>query len=383
MHEQYEASAKRYLQRLEGVVHDQSPSLRVCEGLLDEFLAVSEAPAPDARMRVYFCNAHILANLAEALFVPGAISLLEAIDQVSRAYRQRHSHRYLRVRQLGALGRYPNQEFADRWGRYTIRMGTPYLITFNSALEEAHWSNGSELSDWTRHETRFAATFSCTETGDFSPYLTHRVQDIPSSAVGHVPRTSRVDFMIEYASLVGYVRNRNDRSRMSSANELNPPFVFGDFTRSRTSARAFATKFLVSHLLLLRTARYYVKAMMLWHTRGLEEDAVANVFFSLEGCLLLFQEIHGARNDKLDRKLLRNLFADVYDHGAGLYDYIDDAMGWGGTRARIVHPQLALMDGWTPNLSAEHYFEYKRIVSALLMYIVTGTTFFDYELQGG
>lgn len=105
-------------------------------------------------------------------------------------------------------------------------------------------------------------------------------------------------------------------------------------------------------------------------------------FFALEGCLLLFQEIHGEQSDRLDRRLLRKLFADVYHGGEGLYDFIDDALGWGGTRARIVHPQLAFTDGWKPMLSAEDYFEYSRIVRALLTYIVTGTTFRDYEFKG-
>jgi hypothetical protein len=137
----------------------------------------------------------------------------------------------------------------------------------------------------------------------------------------------------------------------------------------------------VSHPLLLRTARLFVKATMLWRTDGMAEDAVATLFFSLEGCLLLFQEVAGGREDRLDRRLLRAEFERIFDRGAGLYDFIEDAMGWGGTRARLVHPQLSRIEGWQPFVMADDYFEYNQIVRTLLKYLVTGKSYRDYDLR--
>jgi hypothetical protein len=119
---------------------------------------------------------------------------------------------------------------------------------------------------------------------------------------------------------------------------------------------------------------------MLWRTDGFTEDALASLFFALEGCLLLFQELAGGRKDRLDRRLLRHSFSTIYDSGEFLYDFIEEAMRWGGTRARIIHPQLATSEGWTPFLMADDFYDYDKIVRALLTYLVTGETFEDYEL---
>lgn len=117
---------------------------------------------------------------------------------------------------------------------------------------------------------------------------------------------------------------------------------------------------------------------MLWNTDGFAEDALANLFFALEGCLLLFQETAGGPTKKLDRKLLRRIFSETYQHGESLYDFIEEPLGWGGTRARIVHPQLSLVEGWTPFLMAEDFMDFRRVIMALLTYLVTGESVEDY-----
>jgi hypothetical protein len=369
---------ERYVVRLGEALEHGQPSESMCRALFEHFLAVSDLPAPEPRLTQYFCNGEILRHLCQVLHIPQAEPLSELIHRVARFGRSRNAT-FLRVRRLSGKGEYPNLELSSGRAHYVIRHATPYLITINSAREESKYSDGSELSDWTRHETRLAAALSCTEFGRFTIYLTEYGRDLPLKSIGHVKPELRADFAIAYAMLLSHSDGFDGRyySRRDTANVIPE---FNDFRPFYLLAELFASRFLVSHPLLLRTASHYLRATMLWRAEGHTEDALARLLFALEGCLLLMQETHGGRTDRLDRRHLRALFAQTYVRGEGLYDFIEDATGWGGTRARIVHPQLAVTEGWTPYLSADDYFEYASIVRALLMYLVTGETFYDYEL---
>jgi hypothetical protein len=114
---------------------------------------------------------------------------------------------------------------------------------------------------------------------------------------------------------------------------------------------------------------------MLWTTYGFTEEAVATLLFALEGCLHLVQEAAGGREGKLDRRLLRQEFNNRFDLGEGIYNRVEEAMGWGGMRAQRVHPHLAWTEGWKPYLEPDDYYEHDRLVRALLTQLVTGATF--------
>lgn len=93
----------------------------------------------------------------------------------------------MRVRYLSPLGMYPNVELASGHASYRVRNARPFLITRNSSREERKWSFGSELSDWTRHETRLATAISCAQRGGFVLYLSSKWRDLPVAALAHVP----------------------------------------------------------------------------------------------------------------------------------------------------------------------------------------------------
>jgi hypothetical protein len=207
-------------------------------------------------------------------------------------------------------------------------------------------------------------------------YLSGRSEDFVQTDVDHVDAKHRLRFMLAYVALLRHI----GVSPTLGTREVSDNFSFYDFRPYRRSAKAFAASFLVSHPLLLRTARHYLKSSMLSRTDGMAEDALTNLLFALEGCLLLFQEIEGVSTKRLNRKVLRTVFARRYVHGESTYEFIEDAMGWGGMRAQLVHPQLALTDGWTPALMTDDYYEYHQVTRALLTFLVTGTTHDEYEL---
>jgi hypothetical protein len=381
-------TAEAYVAELERLIARGSPpSLRSLEGLFGEFLAVVGAPAPEGAVYSLFLNVDVLSELARALpaFALRDDSLREHVEKIPNGItrvttwqQSRGRESYYRVRPLGVLGTYPNIEITSRYGSYLIRGGSPYLVTRNSPRQDMLWGFPGGLSDWTRQETRLATALSCTEWGGFLTYLEAPCLDFSTSKLQHLPEDRKVDFMLAFLALVNAI-DQPSRERTDFGSDTRPRFEFSDFRLYRSSARAFAADFVVSHPLLLRTACHYLKASMLWKVQEFAEEALANVFFALEGCLLLHQEKEGASAEKLDRKILRAVFRRTYDHGDGLFDFIEDAMGWGGTRASIVHPQLSLEYGWNPPLEADDYYEYHQIVRALLMFLVTGDTFEDYR----
>jgi hypothetical protein len=373
-----EGELERYVVRLDKLLSEGEPSELMCRVLFEDFLAVSDLPAPEPRIIPYFCTGEVLRRLCAGLHIPQSERLSELILRVARFGRGRNAT-FLRVRRLSGKGEYPNLELNSGRAQYVIRHGIPYLVTLNSAREESKYSHGSELSDWTRHETRLAAALSCTEFGRFTIYLTEYGRDLPLATIAHVEPEMRADFGIAFAILLSHTDAFDGQLYSLRATRTVVP-QFNDFRPFYPRAQLFASRFLVSHPLLLRTASHYLRATMLWRAEGHTEDALARLLFALEGCLLLMQETHGGRTDRLDRRHLRAVFAQTYVRGEGLYDFIEDATGWGGTRARIVHPQLAVTEGWTPYLMADDYYEYASIVRALLMYVVTGETFYDYEL---
>jgi hypothetical protein len=157
-------------------------------------------------------------------------------------------------------------------------------------------------------------------------------------------------------------------------------FQFGDYRSHAVAARHFYAGFRVSNPLLLRTAGHYLKASMLWATDGFREEALANLLFALEGCLLLFQEAEGAQTARLDRPLLTEIFRRTYRHGQATMRFVEEGIGWGAHRAQMIHPQLADETGWKPLIFGDDYYGFDKLVRALLTYLVAGRSFVDYEL---
>jgi hypothetical protein len=375
----YISGAEKYLQKLEASLSSPPLSSHRARVLFGDFLAVAEAPPPDQRLAGYFHNEAVLVYLAEHLFVPYAWNLREVLQRIGGSTR-RNRGAFYRVRNLSGFGSYPNTELVSGRAHYVVHRGQPFLVTLNSEREEAKWSFGSELADWTRHETRLATAMSCTEFGGFSPYLSSRWYDFPVGVVAAVNTDDRISFLVECAALLMEVRARRPRPQWRDMQDTSFVPEFYDFRPHQKRAQVFASKFLVSHPLLLRTAKHFLKSSMLWRADGFSEDAFANLLFALEGCMLLFQDSWGEPTDRLNRKLLRNILVATYEHGESMLHFMEEALGWGGTRAQLVHPHLAFEDGWIPFMMADDYYEFHKMVRALLSYLVTGTSFRDYEL---
>jgi|GEM_PF-4456719 len=357
------------------LVSGDRPLRREAKRLFGELLGRIET-APPNRFSELFASPAVLRYLTENLTNGYVRFPLDA------GWAPRNARSFMRVRELSALGRYPNAEVACHRGAYRICHGRPYLLSEISPREEMKWSYGSELADWARQEVRMATAVSCAERGGFITYLGSRAFDVPDEVLSQAERGDRADFAMECAMLVSEAWNRSPAGRLHSTQTAAQVFEFGDYRDHIDGARRLFAGFRVSSPLLLRTAGHYLKASMLWATDGFREDALANLLFSLEGCLLLFQEADGAQTDRLDRRLLTEIFRRIYLHGDTTLHFIEEGLGWGAHRAQIIHPQLAQENGWKPLIFSDDYYLFDKMVRALLTYLITGRTFEDYELAG-
>ena len=320
----YEREAEAYLARLQSALAGGTASQRKRQRLFEDFLAIVGAPFPDPRVLPLFWSSATLVELAESLFVPFSERLRAAID-AAVSDRRLPLDTFFQIRPLGPLGRYPNVELSSGRAWYAIRHGLPYLITHNSAREDVKWTVYNELSGWTRHETRLATAISCTERGGFTAYLGGGFHEFPAQLIAQVAPPDRILFMVEYVALTGRMSRAEIRSPRLPFSASHTFFEYLDFRPFVRSARTFAANFLVSHPLLLRTAQHYLKSSMLWSTDAFAEDALLNLMSALEGCLLLFQDVAGARTDRIDRKELRAIFSRIYVHGDANYEFIEEA----------------------------------------------------------
>ncbi len=355
----------------------ERPSRREGERLFGELLGRIETAPPD-RFGELFASPAVLRYLTEHL-INGYLRFPLDVGWAPKSARS-----FIRVRALSALGRYPNANVTCHRGAYRIHRGRPYLVSEISPREEVKWSYGSELADWSRQEVRMATAISCAESGGFNAYISSSAFDLPDEVLACAERrTDRVDFALECAVLVSEAWNRSAISRGYSTQTAAPVFEFADYRDHIAGARRLFAGFRVSSPLLLRTAGHYLKASMLWATDGFREDALANLLFALEGCMLLFQEGNGAQTERLDRPLLTEIFRRTYLHGESTMHFVEEGLGWGARRAQIIHPQLATENGWKPLIFGEDYYLFDKMVRALLTYLISGRSFEDYELAEG
>jgi hypothetical protein len=275
----YQEAAEQYIEKLARVLEASAPTRRLLDSVFGDFLATVEAPAPEPTLYPFFLHSAILRDLASELSYPFGPELSQRISAIVPLHRVEGTS--VRVRHLGLPGLYPNADFRSGSALYIIRSGVPVLITKNSHRYEALWSGGSELDNWTRHETRLATALSCTEYGGFSMYLTHDMRNFPMECLEHVNVDQRVDFMLAYVGLCSAIRQHYRYAYLRPSHEHVGRFQYGDFRPHEKLARRFAAAFLISHPLLLRTARHFLRGSMLWRTDAFTEDALAHIMFAL------------------------------------------------------------------------------------------------------
>ncbi len=144
-------------------------------------------------------------------------------------------------------------------------------------------------------------------------------------------------------------------------------YEFSSYNDSIEYFNKLYDNFKISDHLLLRTCNYFVKAIMHWSNQIYIEEAIANSFFCLEGCLHLIQKKYGDHNLKLNMKLLNEVFKNDIPYGENLFEFIKEGYE---KRNTLVHAEPEWGADWSPFLTAEDFYEYFKLCRELLNFIL-------------
>lgn len=277
-----------------------------------------------------------------------------------------------RLRAFSGGGIYPNESFTRHDAAYAIVNNRPHILTRNhDSAEEKASGGGVENSVLTRREVKLMSAFMCVnglivkfsliDDFDFS-----NVFDVNEGYFADIPQSEITGVIFEYAAM-------RRKSRLIDASS----FEFTSVGDHMTDVALFYKKFRMDDLLLLRTCYLLIKGSSMAMTPNYFEDAVSNIFISLEGVMTLLQRNAGRPYETIDREFLKVIYQDMFqDAGEGIYNFvIDEVFARGEKRAALMHPQAASTWGWVPFLMGEDYPEYRQILRCMVYYAVTGVRY--------
>jgi hypothetical protein len=323
-------------------------------------------PVPDRPLYQYFLNSQFIAfllhQLADKSLPPEHYT---KYDNLINTLRQERFRSFIQYRELDVNGIYPNLTIARRGARYIINQGYPILITSNHSSE---YIPSSEVAWITRNELKFATSVACA-AADRTFYLFISYPGgvrVDHEHLKAVPAAHRTPFLAEWTRIQNYFSPTNGLFSRTPKRDITG-YEFGPFEKYLPEFDELYSAFHIRDQLLMRTASCFVKAILLWTNPVFGEDAIANVFFSLEGCLFLIQRKHGNTEKKINRTQLKAIFEKTFPRGEELFEFITEAYD---KRISIVHPLPRWGSEWSPFLSADDYFDYLHICKSLLNYVL-------------
>jgi hypothetical protein len=320
-------------------------------------------PHPSDRLLRAFCHPSVASLFVESLWqrLPHNSRLGRRPEALAhKLYRRRANDAVVKGRILGPLGTYPNIEVDFGSVQYVPLHGIPLLIT----SEEHDVDEYTELAYLSEPELAAASAISLAEVTPLFHLFFESGNEIALAKASLEGLSESERHVLFYELLAFNIRPQREREIFQPPTSTLTPgqYAFHPFGCIKEAAALFAA-FPQDDQLLLRTAFMLQKASMLWLNRVFSEDAVANVFFALEGCLLLLQRKSGGSDSQIDLALLTKLFNDLFERGEELFDFIKEAYD---KRIEIVHPSPASGANWQPFLLADDYYEYFHIVRQLL-----------------
>ena len=284
----------------------------------------------------------------------------------------------VRIRRfLPTSGPYFGHSFRTDDGIYTFWNNEPVLITKLRKKWQDELMGNTAMSVMTRLEVKTIASIM------FSNYTAHgptcnfifseEYHDLPASLVfGNIDTIP--DTIAERANIaINVIERMSLRDRFGFKSKLLEiyPYQFRTFNFDIARTRKFFDSFNLNDGLALRTAFLLIKSASLWDTSGIifGEEATANMFFALEGCLRLIHR-RAFPGEKFQIKPTVQHVEEKFPHEPEYSSWmIEDAYD---RRIQIVHPESRTHIGWLPDLSADDFYENYGMVNNMLYYAITG-----------
>jgi hypothetical protein len=375
MRDQHQEFLKGYLGRimedLERVLVGASPRQSDVEAVFCDMTAHFSVASPDSSLLRYFLSPGVLRLLGDHLFRDFAlVSEAGSFDRPD-FLKAPTSRSFYQVRQLEVEGLYPSFEFSRKGIHYCLKDGTPWLVTKNYYRAEGDSGGYSDFNTFTRNEVKAACAVACSGRAFYFQMASGRRTSVDDLMLRGVEPRDQVPFLLAFASFSDSLTMTEYRRPWEHDASQ---YRFDDFRVQTDRMHRLLRAISIRDNLLLRTASHLVKSRMLGMKSAFQEDATANTMFALEGCLRLMLRKMGAPNrepSQANLSRLRSYFRQQFPYGLDTFDFVEEAMAWGGLRADLVHTEVDFKRGWYPNVGAEDLFEYWELTRALLLWILT------------
>lgn len=329
-----------------------------------------ELPSGDRFINEYAANPLVVVNLVRDLAFKFnwneeskiAFTVLKSLEQIQG--------RIIRIRKILPSHYVFGKNFRTANSLYCFANGIPYLITRNSQ----RYTNETEISELTlgnilREEVKSISSLSLILSyGSCNLPINYAYCDIPEFLF-HNQKNFNEETPYRAAALL-HIFSFLEPSRYESTFTLETRYSFRTEDINYKKIRLYNNNFKLRDKLALRTAFLLIKSKYLEHSSGyiFMEDACANLFFGLEGCLrLINRRFFGDENFNFKKTIQAIDRTFIYAPG-----YSSMLEGAYGLRVNIVHPESKFNDKWFPVLYGEDYHENLEMAVDLLYFALTG-----------
>lgn len=263
-------------------------------------------------------------------------------------------------------------------GAYAIINDEPVLLTILPREWRDELFIKTELGWLSRPEVRMLAALSFSTPSDHGPVfyfqMSEQFYDLPPDLV--LEHRNELDIKaLNRFQIVDRILTRIhmlDLWGFESVSQVFSPYRFRTKEIMPGRTEKLYRSFDIEDQLALRTAFLLIKAATLWGhgERTFGEDASANLFFGLEGCLrLVYRRM--SQGDSFELKPTIAHIAGLFPQRPGYPWMLEDAYA---KRIQIVHPEATGRIGWLPNIYADDFYENYGMAIILFYYAMTGDT---------
>jgi hypothetical protein len=351
------------------------------EYIFRKSLDLLNLPLPNGEIYDYFLMPEIVWIFLEKLYYAIPQEKGKDFQNLRETYNFLNSkgEEIIRYRILGEMGSYPGCELQRGDCKYTIVNSIPVLIAKDEAFDL-----GETLSiPISIDEIRVATCAMLAPPYGFVCFMfTNNPEDyniltIKKRILNKVPKKLQVYFLhqlLQYENLMKFRDNSQGFDKFY--NIFSNPKIISDpskynfivFDRYIDFFNKLFDHFDIKNNLLLKASYYFIKALMLMYSNfSFAEEATANAFFCLEGCMHLIQKKYGINEERLNMYKLQDIFKEKLPRGEELFEYMREFYR---KRNELVHAETDWGAEWPIPLNGEDLTESIELCRKLLNFIL-------------